>query len=183
LGVTGVIDAGGGYQNYPGDYAVIEELHCEGRLTLRIAYNLFTQKPKGELQDFASWAKLLRPGQGDDLFRHNGAGEMLVYTAADFEDFRVPRPDMPPSMEADPLRQHRGRRTRWPPPAVAAGRAPCTGTTMAAPLQHPCAQRTSPAFGDPSAAPAGRFDRHRGFGAGAGTPICRAQDANPGDGP
>jgi predicted amidohydrolase YtcJ len=53
LGVTGAIDAGGGFQNYPEDYAVIEKLHdAEGQLTIRIAYNLFTQKPKGEKQDF-----------------------------------------------------------------------------------------------------------------------------------
>lgn len=101
LGVTSIIDAGGGFQNYPEDYAIIEKLHADGELTLRIAYNLFTQKPKQELADFAGWVKQVRPGQGDDLYRHNGAGEMLVYTAADFEDFRVERPDMPPSMEAD----------------------------------------------------------------------------------
>src|SRR5215468_10399214 len=52
LGVTGVIDAGGGYQNYPEDYNIIEELHKEGQLTVRLAYNLFTQKPKEELSDF-----------------------------------------------------------------------------------------------------------------------------------
>ena len=40
LGVTGVIDAGGGFQNYPDDYQIIEELHREGHLTVRIAYNL-----------------------------------------------------------------------------------------------------------------------------------------------
>jgi len=101
LGVTGVIDAGGGFQNYPEDYAVIEDLHKDGQLTVRLAYNLFTQKPKDELNDFRTWAGKVRPGQGDDLYRHNGAGEMLVYTAADFEDFRVERPEMPPSMEAD----------------------------------------------------------------------------------
>lgn len=101
LGVTSAIDAGGGFQNYPDDYAIIEELHREGTLTLRIAYNLFTQKPKEELNDFAGWAKQVRPGQGDDLYRHNGAGEMLVYSAADFEDFRVARPEMPPNMESD----------------------------------------------------------------------------------
>ena len=101
LGVTSVIDAGGGFQNYPDDYAIIEKLHADGELTLRIAYNLFTQKPKEELADFASWAKQVKPGQGDDLYRHNGAGEMLVYSAADFEDFRVERPEMPPSMEGD----------------------------------------------------------------------------------
>ena len=101
LGVTGVIDAGGGFQNYPEDYKIIEELHGEGELTVRIAYNLFTQKPKQELADFAGWVKQVKPGQGDDLYRHNGAGEMLIYTAADFEDFKVTRPDMAPSMEAD----------------------------------------------------------------------------------
>ena len=101
LGVTSIIDAGGGFQNYPEDYDIIEKLHEAGQLTLRLAYNLFTQKPKQELADFAGWAKQVSPGQGDDLYRHNGAGEMLVYSAADFEDFRFERPDMPPSMEDD----------------------------------------------------------------------------------
>jgi predicted amidohydrolase YtcJ len=101
LGVTTVIDAGGGFQNYPEDYAIIEKLHADGELTLRIAYNLFTQKPGQEVADFAGWARQVRPGQGDDLYRHNGAGEMLVYSAADFEDFRVERPEMPPHMERD----------------------------------------------------------------------------------
>ena len=101
LGVTGVIDAGGGFQNYPDDYAIIEELHREGLLTVRIAYNLFTQRPKEELADFTAWAKQVSPGAGDDLYRSNGAGEMLVYSAADFEDFRVARPEMPPNMEGD----------------------------------------------------------------------------------
>ena len=101
LGVTSVIDAGGGFQNYPDDYEIIEKLHADGQLTVRISYNLFTQKPKEELADFSSWVKQVSPGQGDDVYRHNGAGEMLVYSAADFEDFRAERPDMPPDMEAD----------------------------------------------------------------------------------
>jgi len=101
LGITGVIDAGGGSHAYPDDYQIIEELHREGRLTIRIAYNLFTQKPKQELQDFAAWTKQLKPAQGDDMYRNNGGGEMLVYSAADFEDFRVERPNMPPNMEGD----------------------------------------------------------------------------------
>jgi predicted amidohydrolase YtcJ len=101
LGVTGVIDAGGGFQNYPDDYKIIEELHREGQLTVRVAYNLFTQKPKEELKDFESWATQVKPGQGDDTYRNNGAGEMLVYSAADFEDFQVERPELPLSMEGD----------------------------------------------------------------------------------
>ncbi len=101
LGVTSAIDAGGGFQNYPEDYQVIENLHRQGEMTVRIAYNLFTQKPKQELQDFQRWTQQTKPGAGDDYYRMNGAGEMLVFSAADFEDFLQPRPDMPPVMEAE----------------------------------------------------------------------------------
>ena len=101
LGVTSAIDAGGGFQNYPDDYAVIQQLANKGQLTVRIAYNLFTQKPKAEREDFLNWTKTSTYKQGDDYFRHNGAGEMLVFSAADFEDFRQPRPDMEPDMEGE----------------------------------------------------------------------------------
>jgi predicted amidohydrolase YtcJ len=115
FGITSVIDAGGGFQNYPDDYGVVSELHRKGELSVRLAYNLFTQKPKQELSDFQSWTKMTRPGEGDDLYRVNGAGEMLVFAAADFEDFLQPRPDMAPVMETEleavirHLVQH-----RWP---------------------------------------------------------------------
>ena len=101
LGVTGAIDAGGGSQNYPDDYKVIQELADADQLTIRLAYNLFTQKPKQEKDDFLSWTASSQYKQGNDYFRHNGAGEMLVYSAADFEDFREPRPEMPQEMEGD----------------------------------------------------------------------------------
>jgi hypothetical protein len=101
LGVTGVIDAGGGAQSYPDDYRVIQKLAGDGQLTIRFAYNLFTQKPKREKDDFLDWTATTRYKQGDEYFRHNGAGEMLVYSAADFEDFRQPRPDMPGEMERE----------------------------------------------------------------------------------
>jgi predicted amidohydrolase YtcJ len=115
LGVTSVTDAGGGFQNYPDDYKVIEELARRGELTTRIAYHLFTQHPKGELADFSRWTAMARPGQGDEFLRLNGAGEMLVYSAADFEDFREPRPDMPAHMEGDlgAVVTHLAR-NRWP---------------------------------------------------------------------
>jgi predicted amidohydrolase YtcJ len=35
------------------------------------------------------------------MYRHNGAGEMLVFSAADFEDFLQPRPDLSENMEAE----------------------------------------------------------------------------------
>ena len=99
FGITSVIDAGGGFQNYPEDYQVIDELNKQKHLTVRIAYNLFTQKPKHEFEDFDNWTKTVKLHQGDDMYRHNGAGEMLVFSAADFEDFVQPRPDLPDTME------------------------------------------------------------------------------------
>ena len=115
LGITSACDAGGGFQNYPDDYAVINELQRRGEMTLRIAYNLFTQNPKKERDDFARWAANNTLYQGDDFLRLNGAGEMLVYSAADFEDFKVDRLDMPSTMELD-LEAVVGllARNRWP---------------------------------------------------------------------
>ncbi|MDC0740666.1 amidohydrolase [Polyangium mundeleinium] len=101
LGVTSVCDAGGGFQNYPEDYQIIQQLHERGEMTLRIAYNLFTQKAGGELEDFVRWSKVVKPGDGDDMLRCNGAGEMLVFSAADFEDFLEPRPDLPEKLESE----------------------------------------------------------------------------------
>jgi len=101
LGITSAIDAGGGFQNYPDDYRVIEHLVEQDQLTLRVAYNLFTQRPKQEYDDFAGWARIVSPGQGNDLYKMNGAGEMLVFSAADFEDFLEPRPDLQPVLEAE----------------------------------------------------------------------------------
>src|SRR3984885_4931291 len=101
LGVTSAIDAGGGFQNYPSDYKVISELHERGEMTVRIAYNLFTQRPKHEIEDFENWTSTTKLFQGDQTFRLNGAGEMLVFSAADFEDFLEPRPDLDGVLEGE----------------------------------------------------------------------------------
>lgn len=99
FGVTSVSDAGGGGQNYPEDYAVVKKLDDEGHLTVRIAYSLFAQKPSEELNDYRRWLGMTKPGEGSDLLRVNGAGENLVWSAADFENFLQPRPDLRPVME------------------------------------------------------------------------------------
>ncbi|UQA55469.1 amidohydrolase [Polyangium aurulentum] len=115
LGVTSVCDAGGGFQNYPEDYDIIRQLHERGEMTLRIAYNLFTQKAGAELEDFVRWSKIIKPDEGDDLLRCNGAGEMLVFSAADFEDFLEPRPDLPEKLESELERVVRFlAENRWP---------------------------------------------------------------------
>ncbi len=99
FGVTSVSDAGGGGQNYPDDYAVVKKLDDEGYLTVRVAYSLFAQKPGEELNDYTRWLGMTKPGDGNDLLRVNGAGENLVWSAADFENFLQPRPDLRPIME------------------------------------------------------------------------------------
>src|SRR6266567_7272802 len=115
FGITSVIDAGGGFQNYPQDYEVVSALHRDNLLTVRLAANLFTQRPNQELEDFSSWVKTVSPGEGDDMYRINGAGEMLVYSAADFEDFLEPRPELPQRMEGDLTRVVRLlAEHRWP---------------------------------------------------------------------
>ncbi|HEU4430834.1 MAG TPA: amidohydrolase [Myxococcota bacterium] len=101
FGVTSASDAGGGWQNFPDDYAVIRKLAADGELTLRIAYSLFAQKAGSELADVQRWIQMTRPGEGDDMLRVAGAGENLVWSAADFENFLQPRPDLKPVMESE----------------------------------------------------------------------------------
>jgi predicted amidohydrolase YtcJ len=102
LGVTSIGDAAGGGQSYPDNYALIDKLAREDRLTVRIAYNLLPQKAKAELEDIRRWiASGAKPGQGSDFYRLLGGGEVLVFSAADFEEFLMPRPDLPPAMEPE----------------------------------------------------------------------------------
>jgi predicted amidohydrolase YtcJ len=96
LGITSAIDAGGGFQNYPEDYAVVQGLADEGRLSVRIAMNLMSQNPGKEMSDFKNWAGMTHPGSGDDYLKVNGVGEIITYKSYDFENFEQPRPDLAP---------------------------------------------------------------------------------------
>jgi predicted amidohydrolase YtcJ len=114
-GVTGFLDAGGGFLNYPDDYGVLTEVHRRGEMTVRVGFSLFAQKAGGELEDFRRWTDTVAPDQGDDFLKINGAGEMLRASAYDFEDFILPRPELPPHMEDDllPVVELLARK-RWP---------------------------------------------------------------------
>jgi predicted amidohydrolase YtcJ len=94
FGLTSAIDAAGGFQNFPDNYSVVTELAQEGLLSLRIAYHLFPQTPGQELDDLARWIEMVRPEDGDEWLRLNGAGENLIWAAADFENFAEPRPEL-----------------------------------------------------------------------------------------
>jgi len=101
FGITSVIDAAGGFQNYPDDYNIIGHLADADQLTVRIAYNLYPQAAGRELEDLRRWTELVKPGDGNTWLRFNGAGESLVWSAADFENFLQPRPDLPAKMEGE----------------------------------------------------------------------------------
>src|SRR5258708_9683495 len=81
LGVTSVIDAGGGGQNFPDNYAAIAKLAADNQLTLRIGYELFAHAPGTELDNYLTWSKLLKIGQGAEYYRMIGAGQYLVYAS------------------------------------------------------------------------------------------------------
>src|SRR5438132_12066592 len=95
LGVTSVIDAGGGGQNYPDNYAAIAKLAADGQMTLRIGYTLFAQTPGKELDNYAAWSKLVKYGQGDDWYRMIGTGEYILYAAGDVANFANDYPAPP----------------------------------------------------------------------------------------
>jgi predicted amidohydrolase YtcJ len=115
LGITSASDAGGGGQHYPDDYEAISELAARGESTVRIAYSLFTNNPGGELEDYRRWETMTAFGDGDDRLKVNGVGEVIVYSAYDFENFVAPRPEISEAGLAD-LREVLGWLVehRWP---------------------------------------------------------------------
>ncbi|MGC4100933.1 amidohydrolase [Ferruginibacter sp.] len=105
-GLTSAVDAAGGGQNYPDDYGVALQLAKEGKLTLRTAYYLFAQVKGREYKDYEDWIKTTSLNKNDHMFVANGytaegAGENIVASAADFENFLEPRIELSPEMETD----------------------------------------------------------------------------------
>lgn len=104
LGVTGVMDAGGGFQNFPDDYAITDSLNRSGRITVRLPYFLFAQKRGTELTDYSKWISVVdidhHPDERVPDYYVQGGGENLIAEAADFENFLYPRPELPADMEA-----------------------------------------------------------------------------------
>ncbi|MFE7323515.1 amidohydrolase [Streptomyces sp. NPDC057565] len=101
LGLTSAIDAGGGFQNFPENYGAVMKLAEQGLLTMRIAYHLFPQTAGQELDDLRRWIGMVRPGDGDEWLRLNGAGENLAWSPADYENFTEPRPLRPEHADSE----------------------------------------------------------------------------------
>lgn len=120
FGLTSAVDAAGGGQNFPADYATSLALAKQGKLSLRISYFLFAQQKGKELQDYEKWVAETIVNKNDNLFVANGyseegAGENLVASAADFENFLEPRIVLSDEMESDlePIVQLLVK-NRWP---------------------------------------------------------------------
>jgi predicted amidohydrolase YtcJ len=94
FGLTSAIDAGGGFQSFPDNYGAVMALAGRGELTVRIAYHLFPQVAGQELQDLRRFTEMVKPHEGDEWLRVNGAGENLAWSPADFENFTEPRPEL-----------------------------------------------------------------------------------------
>ncbi|RFA12260.1 amidohydrolase [Subtercola boreus] len=101
FGLTSAIDAAGGFQNFPDNYSTVTDLANEGNLSLRIAYHLFPQVAGQEVDDLRRWVETVKPGDGDEYLRLNGAGENLTWAAGDFENFSEPRPELAPDYEVE----------------------------------------------------------------------------------
>ena len=106
FGLTSIIDAAGGTQNFPADYVTSLELAKQNKLSLRISYYLFAQQKGKELQDYEKWAAETQINKNDNLIVPNGyveegAGENIVASAADFENFLEPRIVLSDEMEKD----------------------------------------------------------------------------------
>jgi predicted amidohydrolase YtcJ len=106
FGLTSVVDPGGGGHAYPADYQASQVLARSPGFPLRISNYLFAQKAGSELQEYTKWTAEERLNLNAALARLDGyviegAGENLVWSAGDFENFMAPRPELRQKMEQE----------------------------------------------------------------------------------
>lgn len=106
FGLTSAVDTGGGGHNYPQDYEGTKALAAQPGFPIRIASYLFAQKAGAELDDIRQWTAREKLKVNLAVARANGyftegAGENLVWSAGDYENFMAPRPELKASMERE----------------------------------------------------------------------------------
>ena len=99
LGLTSVIDAGGGGHAFPKDYASSQALAGQGEMSIRIAYYLFAQTQGKEAEDFRNWTSKYEAGKNgakglEHGYEVEGGGEFLAHAVGDWENFLADRPDL-----------------------------------------------------------------------------------------
>jgi predicted amidohydrolase YtcJ len=124
FGLTSAVDAGATGTPYPRDYQAFETLAAGPKFPIRVSNLLFAQQAGTER---AFYEKLIaeekrnvnRAASRLNGYVFEGAGEVLVWSDTDFEDFMAPRPELKPQMERElaevtrliagnqwPIRQH-----------------------------------------------------------------------------
>ena len=124
FGLTSAMDAGGTNLPYPDDYQALARLATQPAFPVRVSNMLFAQQPGTEpafYEKLSAEEKLNvnRAASRLNGYVFEGAGEVLVWSAADFEDFMNPRIELKPEMEGQlaevvrlvakkqwPIRQH-----------------------------------------------------------------------------
>ncbi len=106
LGVTSVVDAGGGGHTFPENYQASTVLAARGELPIRVSNYLFPQTPGEELNSFAKWMSNYKRNQNLHLHLDNGyviegGGELLAWKASDYENFRAARPELAKDAEKE----------------------------------------------------------------------------------
>jgi predicted amidohydrolase YtcJ len=124
FGLTSAMDAGATATPYPRDYQAFETLAARPKFPIRVSSLLFSQAPGTER---AFYETLIAEGKRNvnraasraNGYVFRGAGEVLVWSDADFEDFTAPPVELKPQMERElaevtrllareqwPIRQH-----------------------------------------------------------------------------
>jgi predicted amidohydrolase YtcJ len=124
FGLTSAIDAGGTNLPYPEDYQALATLATRPGFPIRVSNLLFAQQPGTEREFYEKLSaeekrNVNRAASRLNGYVFDGAGEVLVWSSADFEDFMAPRVELKPQMERDlaevtrfvaqkqwPIRQH-----------------------------------------------------------------------------
>jgi predicted amidohydrolase YtcJ len=106
FGLTNAVDPGGGGHSYPDDYQSSKLLASQPKFPIRIANYLFAQKGGTEHEDYQKWTSQEKLNVNLAVMRLNGffiegAGENLVWSAGDFENFMAPRPELQQKMERE----------------------------------------------------------------------------------
>ncbi len=94
-GLTAAIDAGGGLQRWPEDYAALNTLHDRGQQTLRVRWFMHPQRAGRELEDVRQFISIVKPGSGDDVLRPLGVGEAVLAATNDGTQWGAESPTFP----------------------------------------------------------------------------------------
>jgi predicted amidohydrolase YtcJ len=124
FGLTSALDAGATNLPYPDDYQALAKLAARPAFPIRVSNLLFAQRPGIEREFYEKLSVEEKQNVNRAASRLNGyvfegAGEVLVWSSTDFEDFMTARPELNPQMEREltdvtrlvaqkqwPIRQH-----------------------------------------------------------------------------